>query len=484
MENIMPDSTILTPWSPTGSATLLPQAELVPDLPAGQPVSDLRCGQFAWPTSFPGYDPKTDATCLALNYVTPATSPVPGTLATGSYANNERYIIKVPDAWNGSLMVAGTPAMRSEYANEEIWGDFALANGYAFASSNKGILYNAIPELLSASPNPNRAYPIPFDYEKFESDKITVRIGVLNQRGTIADWNEDYVTLVRATQGFLETFFGKRPARTYAVGTSNGGAQVRWLLENHASLVDGGVDWEGVYWSRSLNLLMYLPKFLAAMPAYVASGFQDKDAAAAIMAAGYPPDIPGNSGHPSLWFEYYANEPSFYVDLSLFAYALLLDPKATSSLSAGGCTPNPTNPAGLPGTCDGTGLAVPENRASYVPSDEVDAVIERFEHSGNIHKPLISIAGSADILVAPQHNAKPYLEAVWRCGKQKHYWQYLVEGGTHLDTFANADWGYSLRSQLPFAWAAFNQLAAVVERGFVPPNAGHQQLVSHPCQIL
>ncbi len=464
---------------------MLSQVGTLPTLPPGRPVDDLRCGQFGWPPdAFPGYYPQEDATCLTLDYVTPATSPVPGTLATGSYAANERYIIKVPAAWNGSLIVAGTPAMRSEYANEQIWGDFALANGYAFASSNKGILYNAIPEPLSSSPNPDRAYPIPFDYGKLESDKVTFRVGALNQPGTIADWNEDYVTLVRATQGFLEEFFGKRPERTYAVGTSNGGAQVRWLIENHASLVDGGVDWEGVYWSRSLNMFDFMPKFLTAMPAYVASGFKDKAAAAAIMAAGYPPDVPGNSGHPSLWFEYYANQPSFYVDLSLFAYAFLLDPKATSSLSAGGCTPNPANPQALPGACDGTGLAVPANRASYVPSRETGAVIERFEHTGNIGKPLISIAGSADMLIIPHYNAKPYLEAVRKHGNQRHYWQYLVEGGTHVDTFADASWGYGLRPQLPFAWAAFNQLVAVVEHGFVPPNAGRQQLVSHPSQLL
>ncbi len=53
-------------------------------------------------------------------------------------------------------------------------------------------------------------------------------------------------------------------------------------------LVDGGVDWSGVFWSPNLSILDYLPKFVAAMPAYVASGFTDPAARAAIVAAGLP----------------------------------------------------------------------------------------------------------------------------------------------------------------------------------------------------
>jgi len=63
------------------------------------------------------------------------------------------------------------------------------------------------------------------------------------------------------------------------------------------------------------------------------------------------------------------------------------------------------------------------------------------------------------------------------------YWQYLVSGGTHVDTFANPTWGYGLQPQLPFAWAAFNQLVNLVEHGVTPPGAGTQQSVSHPTDI-
>ena len=99
-----------------------------PPLPAGAAVADLRFGFSPTPAPFPGYDPAADAKALILaGTPSPAASPVPGTLATGSYAPSERYVIKVPQAWNGKLIVAGTPAFRSEFANDAIWGDFALA---------------------------------------------------------------------------------------------------------------------------------------------------------------------------------------------------------------------------------------------------------------------------------------------------------------------------------------------------------------------
>ena len=37
----------------------------------------------------------------------------------------------------------------------------------------------------------------------------------------------------------------KAPERTYMAGISNGGYLVRWQLENHPGLYDGGLDWEG-----------------------------------------------------------------------------------------------------------------------------------------------------------------------------------------------------------------------------------------------
>lgn len=479
-------SSSIATFTPTAAPTAIPNA---PSLAPGVFVADLRFGQAPVPTGPPGYTPAADAAALFVaGTPSPATSAVPGTLANGSYGTNQRYVIKVPQAWNGKLAVIGTPAFRSEYASDFIWGDFLLSLGYAWASSNKAIPYNTVVEAASASTAPNNAFPICYDIGKLETNQLTYKLGVLNSgsgNGTvpISAWNTDFITLTLAAKQFLAKYFGGFPSRTYAVGISNGGAQVRSLLEARPDLVDGGVDWEGVYWSANTNLFSYIPQFLANMPAYVASGFTDPVSFAAIRAAGFAPDItnPGSATRPSLWLDYYSNIASFYMDLTLQQYALLIDPVATSSFGVPDATPNAANPAWLPGTVNGTGLAVPANRGTYSLSSAGRANIASFAHTGAVGKPLITVAGTHDVLVASAPNATAYLNAVKNAGAGGNYWQYLVQGGNHLDPFAPFYPG--MQPILPFAWAAFRQMVAIVETGYKAPGAGTQQTVVNPAQI-
>jgi hypothetical protein len=464
---------------------------IAPNLPRGAMaghVADLRYGFAPVPVTGNGYDPAGDAAALILpGSPTGATAPIPGVQVLGSLGPDERYVIRVPDGWNGKLVMIGTPAFRSEFANDGIWQDFLLARGYATACSNKGIPFNAIAEVIAASPNPNITFPICYDLGTLETLKFSYRLGSLYpNKKPIKPWNDDFYALTLAAKQFLTANF-HAPTKTYAVGTSNGGAQVRSLNEQHPEEIDGAVDWEGVYWTPNLSILDYMPKFLAAMPAYVASGFTDPVSAAAIQAAGYPADIKSTAaGHPSLWFEYYSGQASFYTDLTVFSYALIIDPAATSTMpSTAAFTPNPADPAKLPGTPSAgvTGLATPAARQTYVPSAAARSAISAFAHTGKIGKPMVSIAGSADMFVTPANNATPYLNAVNANGKGSMYWQYLVQGGTHVDTFANPTWGYGLQPQLQFGWAAFNQLVNIVEHGATPAGAGTQQTVSTPTQI-
>jgi hypothetical protein len=451
-------------------------------------VADLRWHFAPLPTAGNGYDPLGDASALILpTSPSPATNPIPGVQVTGSYAADERYVIRVPDAWNGKLVVIGTPAFRSEFANDGIWQDYLLSLGYATACSNKGVPFNAIAETIASSPNSNVNFPIDFDLASLETLKFSYRLGAIYpNKKPIAGWNDDFYQLTVFAKNYLAQNY-KAPTRTYAVGTSNGGAQVRSLLEQHPEVVDGGAEVEGVYWSPTLSLLDYMPKFLKAMPAYVASGFTDPVSAAAIVAAGYPADVKsGVSGHPSLWFEYYAGQASFYTDLTVFGYALLVDPLAASTLpSTAAFTPNAVNPARLPGTPSAgvTGLADPVVRQNYAPSAAGRAAIGAFAHTGNIKKPLVSVAGSADMFVTPANNATPYLNAVNAAGKGSMYWQYIVKGGTHVDTFADPTWGYGLQPQLTFGWAAFAELVSIVEGGAKPAGAGTQQTVQNATEI-
>jgi hypothetical protein len=428
-------------------------------------VPDLRFGFVALPEPAPGYFPAGDAQALMLpSIASPARRPIAGVQYTGSYAAGQRFVVRVPADWNGSLIVAGTGASRCEFSNDLIWGEFALANGYAFAASNKGIPYNAVLEPAAGVADSSTAYPVPFDSGGLLSAGLALQFGMLwPQRVPIDAWNADYRALVVFARELLKARHAVA-RRVYAVGVSNGGAQVRSLLERAPELVDGGVEWAGVYWTAQHNLLDDLPAFLREMPGYIASGFADRAVAERLREHGFPADVvQDDPAHPSLYAEFYSNVPPFYADVTVFAYALLIDPLASSAYADPACVPNALDPARLPATCNGRGLALPETRAAYVPSAAARAAIGAFAHDGDIGKPLVSIAGTHDVFITPARHALAYAQAVAAAQHADRHQLYLVAGGTHVDTFAA--FGYGLQAQAPFAWAAFEKLVRTVEGG-------------------
>ena len=102
--------------------------------------------------------------------------------------------------------------------------------------------------------------------------------------------------------------FGNWPRFTYAVGTSNGGYQVRRAVELAPKLFDGGVDWEGTFVDEHApNLLTDLPPAILNYIDYRTSGFSASSTAAQnIRGAGYPPDIVLNPT-TSLWKNYWTS---------------------------------------------------------------------------------------------------------------------------------------------------------------------------------
>jgi alpha-beta hydrolase superfamily lysophospholipase len=421
-------------------------------------LPDLRFGAAPLPEPFPGYDPGGDAAALILpGTPSPARLPIPGVQYAGSLGHGQRFFVSVPRDWNGKLAVCGTPAMRSEHANDAILGDYLLARGYAYAAGNKAIPYNAVIEPPADSPCPELSYVTPFPLGELAPGSASFRFGALYpERGSLTAWHEDLAAVIRAATEVVQGVNGRAPARTYALGLSMGGGQVRWLLERHPELVDGGLEWAAVYWTPQRNILAYLPAFLRHMPAYVASGYRDRAAHDAIVAAGFPPDRLQPEGPVvSLWDAHYSKVPPFYGDLTSFAFGKLLDP--------------------------GADLATLEARAAYVPGEAVRRALEPMAHSGAIGRPLISIAGEADVFITPEHNAQTYLEAVRSAGAGDRYWQYIVRGGPHVDSFAA--FGWQLQPQLPFAWAAFERLERLVEHGELPAGAGSARQVGEPREI-
>lgn len=172
--------------------------------------------------------------------------------------HDAQFVIRLPDRWNGGLVVAGSPGNRRQYANDVTISDWALAKGYAYAATDKG---NSGVEFYKDGRRPGDA---------------------------VAEWNHRLTQLTRAAKKVVAKRYGRSPGRTYAAGISNGGYLVRWQLENRPELYDGGIDAEGTLWrADGPNLFTYLPSILRAYPAYAATG--DPSAHKALLKAGLAP---------------------------------------------------------------------------------------------------------------------------------------------------------------------------------------------------
>src|SRR5262249_50205811 len=118
-------------------------------------------------------------------------------------------------------------------------------------------------------------------------------------------WTQYIVRATRLARDAVKAAYHHHPRRTYAVGTSNCGYQVRRALEEAPERFDGGVAWEVTSSDRrGPTLPIDPPPAVRTVPAYVASGFDPNGQAAGnIRAAGYPPDLV--SGAVSLWGLYW-----------------------------------------------------------------------------------------------------------------------------------------------------------------------------------
>ncbi|TDC83462.1 tannase/feruloyl esterase family alpha/beta hydrolase [Actinomadura sp. 7K507] len=171
--------------------------------------------------------------------------------------HDAQFVIRLPDRWNGGLVVAGSPGNRRQYANDFTISDWVLAQGYAYAATDKG---NSGTEFYRDGRRPGDA---------------------------VVEWNRRVTQLTRAAKRTVARHYGRRPSSTYAAGISNGGYLVRWQLENRPHLYDGGIDAEGTLWrAQGPNLFTYLPSVLRAYPSYEAG---DPSARKALLKAGLAP---------------------------------------------------------------------------------------------------------------------------------------------------------------------------------------------------
>jgi hypothetical protein len=202
--------------------------------------------------SVPGTVNPTGAPGIQLDGYFPDTSTFN---TTHGWNHDSQFVIRLPQHWNGGLVVAGPPGIRRQYASDVIISDSVLAKGYAYASTDKG---NSGPTLYKDGAKPGDA---------------------------IAEWHTRVTQLTRAAKAVVAQRYHHAPRHTYIAGFSAAGYLTRWQLENRPELYDGGIAWSGVLMTPDRNLLSYLPTALAQYPQYAAGS---EAAHEAILAQGFP----------------------------------------------------------------------------------------------------------------------------------------------------------------------------------------------------
>ncbi|MFJ8210268.1 3-hydroxybutyrate oligomer hydrolase family protein [Streptomyces sp. NPDC096033] len=331
--------------------------------------------------------------------------------------HDSQFVIRLPDRWNGGLVVTGSPGVREQYANDRAISDWVLARGYAFAATDKGNTGIAF----------HRDGRAPGD--------------------AIAEWNARVTQLTRAARAVVAQRYLRPPSRTLATGMSNGGYLVRWQLENHPELYDGGVDWEGTLWrEQGPNLLTFLPPALAAYPRYAAGGAGAEQARREMAAAGFP------AGSEFLWPFHH----QYYWDLTQRIYREELDPGYDGPQEAG-------TPFCVPGTpaCDA------DYDYGLRPRSVHDAVA-KIALTGRIGKPLITVHGTLDVLLPIGQDSDVYARMVDDAGRGRLLRYYRIEGGTHVDSLFDA-FPDRLRPLVPCHRSALTALEDWLGRGTPPP---------------
>lgn len=397
-------SRIVVPGAEAQKAACLTDLTTAGTVPSGHSFtadfSGLHTAATVNPTGVPG---------IQIDGYFPDTST---TNTRNGWNHDSQFVLRLPDNWNGGLVIAPPPGNRTQYSSDFIISDYVLAKGYAYASTDKG---NTGVDFYKDGKRPGDA---------------------------VAEWNHRITQLTVAAKLAVWQRYAKPAKTTLLFGISNGGYLVRWQLENRAFLYDGGIDWEGSLFTPTNNLNTYLPTALRNYPAYAAG---DPAAEQAILDAGFA------DGSQFLWPFHY----SFYWDLTQRVYREEFDPGFDGDLQAGipFCAPGTPN-------CD----------ADYDLASRPKAVkkaIARVSLTGKIKTPLITLHGTLDTLLPISIDSDAYAKMIADKGRAGLHRYYRITDGNHVDglypTFPQ------LRPMLPCARTAFDSLVGWVHKGKRPP---------------
>lgn len=317
--------------------------------------------------------------------------------------HDSQFVIRLPDHWNGGLVVAGPPGLRRQYANDRIISDQVLAKGYAYAATDKG---NTGEEIYKDGERPGDA---------------------------IMEWHRRFTELTVAAKRVTDQHYGRTPRFTYAAGLSAGGYLVRWQLEHRPDLYTGGLDWNALTFTADGGLLKTLPPALRAYPR-VKPG--DPSTRAAMVAAGYPEDS---------WPQWEWHEKKQW-DLLQRVIREELDPDYDGAAQAG-----------TPFCPEGTGAGCDTDYDFAARPESVHKAVERIALTGRIQRPLISIQGTLDALTPQAAFGDVYHRMVTDSGRGGLHRYITVPGGAHTDGLVALDTEH-LRPMLGDFTAAFGDL--------------------------
>jgi len=475
----------------TGTLTCFYTSDLRSTDPATAPVTpaDNSLTMFANGNPFPGllagfgsFTPVTDLGVISnAPTVIPTSSngQVPGWEVYGWYADDPlgeaRFLLRFPDNWNGKLVVAGASGTRSEFNGDWAWSDYVLQKGYAYASQNKGVL-NLYLLSLTDQYYINEPGADQLACRGNPGDTLWVHFYDNDSGKPFTQWARYMIETAKVAQGTAKAFYGHAPHKTYAVGTSNGGYQVRRAVEEAPDVFDGGVDWEGTFINPLGNILVSLPPAIKNFPAYVASGYDpNSEAAREIREAGYPPDVVtrDNSGNvvASLWGNYSAH----FWEVTMCQWQKRFDPSFNTfgdlHANLAGNLPN-------------------YNYYQRLFKTDVGLDLLPVTTTGRIKRPLITVAGTMDALLPIKDQARVYADEVeewlkWKRDdeyyrKNVEYRLYEVQNGNHIESYvctktpcATGTTASFPQLQIiqPHAQKAFDLLENYVEQGAkLPPS--------------
>jgi hypothetical protein len=337
---------------------------------------------------------------------------------THGWNHDSQFVLRIPDDWNGGLVVTGAPGNRKQYAQDFLISDYVLAQGFAYASTDKG---NSSPDFYLDGTEPGDA---------------------------VAEWHERVTQLAVAAKDALKERFGHRPDRTYMAGISNGGYLVRWQLENRPALYDGGADWEGTLFTPDgPNLFTYLPTAVR----FIRGEATEED----MLEAGF------EDGSQPLW----AYHATVYWGLTQKIYRAEFDPgfdEVCPGASAGATVPE------ILAHCPSD--AAYDDWFDLPASQPAHDALARISLTGKIKKPLLTLHGTLDTLLPISTDSDVYTEMIADQDRDRLHRYYRIEGGNHVDSLVGIDPTH-LRPMLPCFRTAFDALTAWVEDGEKPPTS-------------